>query len=127
MKIKIMIQDYEVLKGQSQAEASVRQTHTCIWEGEVELLKDNVYVTKISILAEGEPQPICDIPFSPTVGWYMWVPPTEYREDMPEIALVDPRRVIRADIVSPYPPELTRAPITLEDSSQLEDMKVDDE
>lgn len=66
MKIRIVIEDHEG--------DPTRQAKSEVWSGEIDILKDNVYVTKISILADGEPMPICDIPFSLNKGWYMWVP-----------------------------------------------------
>lgn len=106
-----MIQDYEVSKGQTPLDASVRQGHICIWEGDIEILRENVYVTKISIIADGEdmPQPICDIPFSMNKGYYLWVPAINHDDPnyFDELALIAQGQVIKMDAVSPYPKELT--------------------
>lgn len=45
-----------------------------VWQGDLEILEDNEYLTKISILGEGQAHPICDIPFALGTGWWMWVP-----------------------------------------------------
>lgn len=46
-----------------------------VWRGDMEILGENVYLLRLSVLADGEPQPICDVPFSLGSGYYMWVPP----------------------------------------------------
>lgn len=46
-----------------------------VWRGDMEILNENTYLLRLSVLAEGEPQPICDVPFSLGSGYYMWVPP----------------------------------------------------
>jgi len=98
MIIRIMIQDFEVLAGQTPEEASGKQGHVCVWSGDVEFLNDHVYVTKISILAEGQPQPICDVPFSLNKGYYMWVPPAaESHGEDPEVAYIASGKVVLED------------------------------
>jgi hypothetical protein len=70
MKVKIVVEDVTQLYGGRRLEFSRSQ----IWEGELDLLDDNVYITKVSIIAEGHEHPICDIPFSMDTGHWLWVP-----------------------------------------------------
>lgn len=89
MKIRIVIQDYEMpdtgsvgVDAAGMMVYAARQRHIQVWSGEIDIERDNIYVTKISIIADGEPQPICDVPFSLNRGYYMWVPPhVELEED----------------------------------------------
>lgn len=99
MKIRIVIEDHEG--------DPTRQAKSEVWSGEIDILRDNVYVTKISILADGEPMPICDIPFSLNKGWYAWIPGIQGSEDDDSFFLINPGQVIEADAVSAYPLELT--------------------
>lgn len=46
-----------------------------VWRGDMEILRENTYLLRLSVLADGEPQPICDVPFSLGSGYYMWIPP----------------------------------------------------
>jgi hypothetical protein len=45
-----------------------------IWEGELDILNHTEYLTMVSVIAEGEPQPICQVPFAIGIGHYIWVP-----------------------------------------------------
>lgn len=69
MKIKIVINTADE-NGEPMARSE-------IWEGELEILDKNEYLTLISIIAEGKEHPVCQIPFSLHVGWYEWHPPKE--------------------------------------------------
>jgi len=69
MKVKIIVSALE--------SGEFIETHSEVWSGEIEILRDNVYLTSISIMAEGEMQPICQIPFSLGKGHYLWIPPEE--------------------------------------------------
>jgi hypothetical protein len=57
--------------------------HSVVWEGELEIKPDNEYLMKVSMLVEGKPEPLCDIPFAPGIGHYMWVPGSP--ELLPEV------------------------------------------
>jgi hypothetical protein len=70
MKVKIVINTVEVNDGKVSEE-----DRSEVWSGELDILRENVYLTKLSIIAEGEPQPICDIPFSLATGYWAWIPP----------------------------------------------------
>ena len=72
MKIKIVIQmmemhDYDL--------NDIQVRHSQVWEGEMDLAPKGEYLTKISLISEGMEHPICDVPFSPTVGYWKWIPP----------------------------------------------------
>ena len=45
-----------------------------VWSGEMNILDDEEYLVEMSIIAEGKPQPIVNIPFSPGRGHYLWIP-----------------------------------------------------
>lgn len=47
-----------------------------VLEQDVEILDKRLYITKVSILGEGEPQPICEVPFAIGCGYYLWIPPS---------------------------------------------------
>jgi len=67
MKVKIVIQTMKAgEKGITRSE---------VWSGEMEILDDSEYLAKLSIIAEGEAQPIVDMPFAIGIGHYIWVPP----------------------------------------------------
>lgn len=51
-----------------------------VWSGELEIMPKGEYLTKISILAEGMEHPICDVPFSPMVGYWQWMSPAVMAE-----------------------------------------------
>lgn len=56
-----------------------------IWKGELEI-PSGVLLMKVSVIAEGEPHPICDIPFSLTEGYWSWHSAEyEYGEDTERI------------------------------------------
>jgi hypothetical protein len=76
MKVKIVIQTME--PGSDNESWDTRNSE--VWSGELAILKEGVYVAKVSLIGEGEPQPICDIPFSLGVGHYRWIPPDNYIE-----------------------------------------------
>jgi hypothetical protein len=46
-----------------------------IWSGELEILDKNEYLVMISVMGEGQPQPICQVPFAIGIGHYLWIPP----------------------------------------------------
>jgi hypothetical protein len=48
-----------------------------VWRGEIDVMGRAVYIAKVSIIAEGVAHPICDIPFSPELGYWKWVPPAD--------------------------------------------------
>jgi hypothetical protein len=53
-----------------------------IWEGELEIKDKDEYLTMISVIGEGQPQPICQVPFAIGIGHYLWIPPDkEYESD----------------------------------------------
>lgn len=113
MKVRIVVEDYEVdPRDDTPMEAAVRQRKTVVWSGDMEILQDRIYVTKISLIAEGEPRPICDIPFSLNRGYYLWIPAMVDDEEDLTLTLHDPAEIGK---------------VTLEDTSNLRDLKVDDE
>ena len=69
MKVKIAIESVSPIDG-----STLGTRHTIVWEGEMEILTDTEYITKISFIGEGEPQPICDMPFAIGIGHYRWIP-----------------------------------------------------
>ena len=64
MKCKIVIQT---------AESGMRRTSE-VWSGELEIKDDTEYLVKVSLIGEGQPQPLCDIPFALGMGHYVWYP-----------------------------------------------------
>jgi hypothetical protein len=72
MKIKIIIQ-LLTMNDADQSSLSIR--HAEVFNGELDIAPKGEYLTKISLIAEGHPHPICDVPFSPTVGYWEWHPP----------------------------------------------------
>ena len=53
-----------------------------VWKGEMEILNKQEYLVMISVMAEGQPQPICQIPFAIGHGHYIWVPPEPTLSDV---------------------------------------------
>lgn len=79
MKIKIVVNGMEGIPGQP---GCIRHSAE-VWSGEMNIA-EGIYVTKISVIAEGEPHPICDVPFSLTEGHWMWIPASFQEEMEPE-------------------------------------------
>lgn len=52
-----------------------------IWEGELEIKDHQEYLTMVSVMAEGQPQPICQVPFAIGIGHYQWIPPDRNYEN----------------------------------------------
>jgi hypothetical protein len=77
MKVKIIIQTWENVPNDSNEpfKTKFRRRQSEVWSGELEILQENEYLAKLSIIAEDEPQPIVDIPFATGIGYYMWIPP----------------------------------------------------
>ena len=73
MKIKIVI-DTADENGEPMARSQV-------WEGELDILNDKEYLTRISIMAEGKEHPVCQVPFSPGIGYYQWIAPDKKYEE----------------------------------------------
>ena len=46
-----------------------------VWTGDLDIIPENIYLLKLSLLGEGEPRPICDVPFSTGVGYWLWYSP----------------------------------------------------
>lgn len=63
------------------AKAEENGTHRSkIWEGELEILDETEYLMMVSVMAEGQPQPICQVPFAIGIGHYLWIPPDPIKE-----------------------------------------------
>lgn len=72
MKVKLVIQTQVA----SEDGITGYRRSSEIWSGDIDLnLDKGEYLAKLSVIAEGQPQPICDIPFSLGIGYYMWIPP----------------------------------------------------
>ena len=81
MNIKIVIKAHERAE-----DGKLVEVNSELWAGEIALEQKEIYVAKISVIAQGEPHPICDIPFSLGEGHYLWVPPENTWPDMEEKA-----------------------------------------
>jgi hypothetical protein len=79
MKIKIVINTFTDTRTREEAAQAFYvkgyNGMSQVWEGELDIKEDNVYLTKVSVIGEGIAHPICDIPFSLGVGHWLWVPP----------------------------------------------------
>lgn len=51
-----------------------------VWEGEIEILDEHEYLMMVSVMAEGQPQPICQVPFAVGIGHYVWMAPEPIKE-----------------------------------------------
>lgn len=49
-------------------------SRSLVWEGDIAIEDKTQYITKVSVIGEGEPQPLCEIPFAIGVGYYIWIP-----------------------------------------------------
>lgn len=85
MKLKFVLNTLEGFdKGEAFNQTYVRTAQE-IWNGEIDL-PDGVLVMKVSVIAEGQPHPICDVPFSLTEGYWTWhSPEAEYGEEVEKI------------------------------------------
>lgn len=74
MNIKIVINTRKA--------AESGEHRSIIWEGELEIIDKEEYLTMISMIADGINQPICQVPFAIGVGHYLWIPPDrEWEQD----------------------------------------------
>lgn len=83
MKVRIVIDTVEVSGG------ITSKLRSEVWSGDLEILRDKEYLTRISILGHGEPQPICQIPFAIGIGHYLWIPPDNYPESESDFGALD--------------------------------------
>lgn len=67
MKVKIIID--------TQKTEADSHNRSLVWEGEMEILDKEEYLVRVSIVGEGQPQPLCQIPFALGIGYYHWFPP----------------------------------------------------
>lgn len=56
-----------------------------VFDGELEIEPNGEYIVKMSIIGEGFNHPICDIPFSPMVGYYKWISPLTDNDKLEEV------------------------------------------
>lgn len=72
MKVRIIINTAEMAEHDTN---EITERRSEVWRGEIDILPKGEYLTKISIIADGVSEPICDVPFSPMTGYYQWIPP----------------------------------------------------
>jgi hypothetical protein len=70
-----------------------------VWSGELEIKPENAYLLKFSIIAEGQAHPIVDVPFSTSLGHWIWVPPSW---ELDEIGAAIPIPGMRPELFQPY-------------------------
>ena len=58
------------------------QHRSVIWEGDLEILDENEYLMMISMIGEGQPQPLVTVPFGLGIGHYVWIPPNNEYESL---------------------------------------------
>lgn len=80
MKVKIVINTMEIDPGGKGA----RYRSSEVWSGELNILPKGEYLTKISIIADGIEHPICDVPFSLSMGYWQWIPPLVDSDELEE-------------------------------------------
>jgi hypothetical protein len=82
VKLKFVLNTLEPV---GEKDSTMVRTSQEIWQGEMDL-PDGVLVMKVSVIAEGHPHPICDIPFSLTEGYWSWhAPEAEYGEEVERV------------------------------------------
>jgi hypothetical protein len=85
MRIKIVINTWTDIRTDEERNKPFHykgyQSTSQVWGGELDILSDMEYLTKISIIAEGVEHPICDIPFAIGIGHWMWCPPEMNTEE----------------------------------------------
>jgi len=45
-----------------------------IWNGELEIKDHKEHLMLVSVIAEGQPHPICQVPFAIGIGHWVWIP-----------------------------------------------------
>lgn len=70
MKAKIVITTASVEESEYQG-----MKRSEVWNGELDILDNREYLLRFSIIAEGQPQPIVDVPFAIGMGHWIWIPP----------------------------------------------------
>jgi hypothetical protein len=81
MNVRIIVKSWVAVPGTNLLEYKGHEERAEIWRGEINIEKESTYITKVSIIADGEEHPICDIPFSLTEGFWQWVPPMVETEE----------------------------------------------
>lgn len=86
MKCKIFINTLTVKPVPGKPlDARTQMATSQIWEGELDIVDENEYITKVVIIAEGKEHPICEVPFSPDMGGYWqyipYITAAEEKED----------------------------------------------
>lgn len=76
MKAKIVITTASVEDAEYQG-----HKRSEVWSGELDILDEREYLLRFSIIAEGQPQPIVDVPFAIGIGHWVWVPPDPEHQD----------------------------------------------
>jgi hypothetical protein len=67
MKVKIVID--------TKVEGENGMHRSPVWEGELEIIDEQEYLMLISVMAEGMPHPIVQVPFAKGIGHYIYIPP----------------------------------------------------
>ena len=87
MKAKITIQTYVDTRTEEERDLAFYvkgfREDSEVWSGELDIIPEGVYLTKISVIAEGIEHPICEIPFAIGIGHWIWVPPEPLLERSP--------------------------------------------
>lgn len=82
MRVRIVIDTFKPSEGiGSPFKFEGRRQSTLVWQGEIDILDNTEYITKISLIGEGQPQPLCEVPFALGMGHYQWMPPLLDEED----------------------------------------------
>lgn len=76
MKVRILIDTHK--------EGEDGNHRAIVWEGDMEIIDKQEYLMMISLLGEGQPQPLCQAPFTIGIGHYIWVPPESIGQVNPE-------------------------------------------
>lgn len=73
MKVKIVIVTASVEGGEY---TGMRRSE--VWNGELDILDDQEYLVKMSVIGEGMEHPIVDIPFATGIGHWHWIPDRDF-------------------------------------------------
>ena len=72
MNVKMIIQTFK------EGEEGTHRSE--IWSGELDIKDKTEYLMLVSVIAEGQPHPICQVPFAIGIGHYLWIPPDDDME-----------------------------------------------
>jgi hypothetical protein len=75
MQVRIIIDTWTSLEDAKPFDQRGYQSRSEVWHGDINIENDKEYLTRITMIADGQEHPICDVPFAIGSGYWRWFPP----------------------------------------------------